>query len=368
MHQDFPDWYRNAGLTPPEGLLQKRWDSVDALSRTEDRAILLSLLQLYLLPRAGDEACHPSIRDEFRKTDDTFPGRGNVQELRVLSGATLRWMMEEDAPCADTAALGILAGMFPSRSEQLSHRAHVEAAERYGITSALRQRERRDLPQSLQEIWPTKDKLDPLLAAVAGAASPAAVGEPLRNLLEGTLKPVATALRKAEEWMKTLNATVRAKEEEIDFLWWLTSSHSKSQDVRFRELGIAQASLVLPLEIADLTRLLPGPASAVPVLLQALLTSGAESTTRTITLADAVNATKRDWREKNVTLPADVGGLCPIHLAVRKSLDTDGSDEWLPVYRKACDVPGEVQVQVGAMATQFYREALFLRAVKVLDG
>jgi hypothetical protein len=118
------------------------------------------------------------------------------------------------------------------------------------------------------------------------------------------------------------------------------------------------------MELAGLTKLLPAPASAEPILFQALAASKAVSSSDETTLADAVNATSREWRESIVDPRERMGSLCPINLALCTSLDTEGLDEWLPVYRKACDVPGDLAIHIGVVARQAYRESLFIRSMK----
>ena len=303
MHAEFADWYRSASLTPTNGLIQKRWDGVDNLATTESVDVLLSLLRLYVLPTISESACPPEVRAAFRKHDETFPASGNLEEMRVLGGAVLRQMFESRASLADAAALGILAGCFPSRSNRLPTSRHLDAAEAYAVRTSMDRRRRETGPRfSLPEL--SKKRFEEVFTPAIAAASPADHSEPLRALLNQTRSDVREAANAA---ITSLEDQLRTKEEELDYLWWLTAAHSSSLTLPFSEVGPIRGALVYPTELARLTAHVPGPASAISILLQALLLSGARTTSEPVVLSEAVNAVDRLWREQAVE---DAGDSC----------------------------------------------------------
>jgi hypothetical protein len=156
------------------------------------------------------------------------------------------------------------------------------------------------------------------------------------------------------------------REEELALLWWIQTHFSRDLEKPFSEIGYVAGSIVLPSELADLTRFIPGPEAVVGVLALALQLAGAPSSKETATIATAINSTPRAWR-KTLCGRINVGScesLTPVLLAILKSLETDGPNDWLPVYRKACDIPLDRPFPLVQLSLQLFRERMLLRATR----
>ena len=92
--------------------------------------------------------------------------------------------------------------------------------------------------------------------------------------------------------------------------------------------------------------------------------AGAHSSSETASLADTTNSVPREWRERVCAEHnCDSSGLLsPILLAIHTSLKTDGNDDWLPLYRKACDIPVDKPLPLIQIALQVFHERMLLRA------
>src|SRR5437870_5087750 len=96
VHPSLADWYRSGGVVPPEGLLQGRWTAVEEAAATADRELLLTLVRVFAVPGANEKDVPDRFREFFRVQDDTFPAKDNFQEMRVLAGALLRYVLEDE--------------------------------------------------------------------------------------------------------------------------------------------------------------------------------------------------------------------------------------------------------------------------------
>jgi hypothetical protein len=362
VHKDFADWYRAASVTPSAELLDARWKGVEALASTLDGPTLSILLKLYAVrPGAGYKA--PEFLDAaFRGHDSTFPNRDNSEELRVLAGAILRQAVEIDGRTATSAALGIVSSSFGSRRETLPSLDHLWAAEEYLANKGGAVREIKTVPQ-VRATQMTKEKFEELMpAAIFSAGALPAIRDPLLNTFADHTNRNNLALGQLNT---SLWRVIQAQREELNMLWWLQTKASRDLEQPFSKIARPQASIVLPMELADLTIFLPGPSAVLGLIVAALELTPIVATDATA--AEAVNAAPRDWRERRVAqLQPDVAELCPISLALARSLDTDGTTEWLPVFRKQCDVKIEVPAKLADIATQLYNERLFLRALAEL--
>jgi hypothetical protein len=366
MHPDFADWYRSAALTPPEGLLDKRWAGVEDVVNKSDATMLLSLAKLFTLPIAKESSVPDGLREAFWAHDNTFQLRDNLQELRVLAGAILRVVVERRKAASPLAALAIACGSFGPREAALPEPKHLDVAQRFMVAESS---------ATHQCASPAPMKIPPLanqrfadvFAPDLFPAHPNAIPQ-LRDPLVNAFSEIASSFSSAlEQTQKAINEITHAasvREEEVAILWWLQTHFSRDLEKPFSGVGYVAGTFLFPMELADLTKFVPGPEAGTAVLVLALQLAGAPSSSEEVTIAKATNAIPRAWREaacEKYKLDS-FGLLTPILLAIHKSLETDGPDEWLPVYRKACDIPLDRAFPLIQLSLQLFHERMLLRA------
>lgn len=356
IHPNFVEWYRSAAVGIPEGRLEKRWNGVEAVTRAADRQLVIALALLFILP-GSDSRVPAAFREAFRNTDETFPMRDNLEEMRVLAGAVLHQLIAQEGQLALLASLALVAGAFGPRAGALPFPGHLSLAKEDLIK---RSQSLRQLPIEKHTPIPSlKTRIPELLQqSVFQQNQLPSLFEPLRNILLET----ASSLEATTQSIDGLRHRVLIREEELNILWWLQNESSRDLQKPFRDIGYVAGSIVFPSELSDLVHFIPGPGAALAVILQALRLAGAPSSAEMLTLADATNATPRDWRERVSDHHALTGIelLCPVHLSVRKSLDTEGREEWYPVFRKICDIPIDQPFELAQVALQTYHERMLL--------
>jgi hypothetical protein len=362
MHSGFPDWYRSVALAPQATTLELRWAGIEELSREATGTLLLALARLFGVPSTPEMAVPADFREAFKKHDTSFPLRDNLQELRILAGATLRTIIEEDGDMAPLAALAMVCGAFGPRLPVVPEPEHVETAESFLIrlSSAAHST---PLPDELSVPSFTKAKFGKTLTENL-FAQPASLRDPLLTTLHEFASTLASSLEQAGAAIAALTRVVRVREEEVNILWWLHSRFSAREKKPFSEIGYVAGALQFPLELAALTLSVPGPESISAILARSLQEGGAPSSFEPITIASATNALSRRQREHTAELyeSSVQGSLTPILLAIRKSLETDGTDDWFPVYRKVCEVPLDHPFPALSLSLQLYREVMLVRA------
>jgi hypothetical protein len=364
IHASFADWYRSAALTPPAGLLEKRWAAVEELARTATAETALGLLRLFALPRSDERAAPKGFSEAFRNHDDTFPNKDNLQELRVLAGAVLRMIIEHKFTAATMAALGLVCASFATRTAFISTKDHLDASERFLLTEGAAERQ-----VQVTTIAPpalTRQKYDELLPAASFVPNELpTLHEQLFSVMKELIDTQVAAFSQTQSAFRDLIKQSHIQQEDINFVWWLQNAFSRDLRRTFRDIGAKAGALIFAKELADLTIFLPGPEAMLGVMLHALESAAGEPIIAQSTVAECVNAAPRSWRENlSISYPlTDVNELCPVSLAVRTSLDTEGADEWFPVYLKACDVAVDCSMPLPHLSLQLYRERLFLRSV-----
>jgi hypothetical protein len=356
----FADWYAKVAVTPPDGLIGKRWAAVEESSGELTAKDVLDLAKLFTLPNIREAKLPDSIRQIFVKHDGDFRERNNLQELRVLSGAILRLVIAKSLRLASLAALSLVCGSFGPREAVLVESEHLEAAERHlvALSKAIHE------PEAAIITGPVPDKDDIAVKLPPNIFAPNQIPALQAPLVE-LLSQLASLVKQSAQAIQSLSHTVRIREEDVEMLWWLQGRFSKYLDKSFGEVGYVGGVFIFATELADITKFVPGPVSTVAVIAQALQLAGAPSIGEEITIANATNATPRTWRE-GIAAKYQIGVtglLTPLLTAVHKSLDTDGPDEWLPVYKRACDIPSNRPFPLIRLSMQVFRERILLLAL-----
>jgi hypothetical protein len=351
----FADWYRSAGVAPPEGLLDSRWAGVEQLAGDLTVSLVLAIAKLFVLPRPTEALVPIGFREAFREHDDTFASQGNLYELKVLAGAVLRNTIDQNSELSLTAALTVACGAFGTREGVLSDPQIVNAAERFLVDCSRRTRVGTSSSKIAFSQGPLQDQLPASLFAPNQTPN-------LREPLVAILAQLGSQTSAIGEIIQAINRRQQVLSEDLEILWWLQTRFSRELKRSFQEVGFEVGSLLFPSELADLTAFVPGSEGITAVLARALKLAGAQSSTR-CELATSINVTPREWREKCARLPAvaAVGVLSPVLMAIQKSLETDGLDDWQPIYRKACDIPLDQSFSLLKVSVQVYRECMLLR-------
>jgi hypothetical protein len=206
--------------------------------------------------------------------------------------------------------------------------AHVQFAENFVNSMAAQVRE----PRTITDIRPasiTKERLKALFPLDTFDQSPAVRDQLVSALLEVSEKERQASNKQTLALMQLVNSL----REELDMLWWLQNAYSQAAEKPLSELSVAESSLAIAFELAGITRFLPGPASILGMIVTSLsyAKGGLE-----ISLKEAVNSLPRACRQTHATESTSGGQLsiCPVHLAVATSLETEGEEDWIPVFNK----------------------------------
>jgi len=363
MHREFGDWYRAASVAPQAELLELRWSGVEAATEGLTTSLVIELVRLFVLRPTAGYVAPPYFDKAFRDHDTAFPAKGNIEELRVLAGAVLRNALEAERVTASAIAYGLVSAAFGSRHANLPNRDHFAAAQRFLTQRAASIRDSKSSLTGTSSI--TRERLDELLPANLFAA-PQQLPNLRDPLLAALLELSVTAAKAPNANVAGLARIVETQREELNLLWWLQNAFSKDLGVSFTNLSASAAASVLALELADLTIFVPGPSAILGMIVTALKQiPGGDAK---VSIKDAVNSTPKEWRQvrvgQNSTQP--VLNLAPMHLAMAKSLETDGTDDWLPAFKKQAELNADDAFDARDIAHQVYCERMFVRALSEL--
>jgi GTPase-associated system-like protein len=301
------DWYRSAGVSPENIPLPKRWEG--AASFDVDAGEISLLAQVFYQLNPSDSLFPERFRKAINEADQNFSMSGNDRELIVLAGAGLVDAIERGSRnIADLAALCLVCGAVQNiRTAAVPQIPEIAA-------NYLGQR-------SVQRAKPEKDGKEEALSKV---------------LLEF---PIVS--------------------EESNMLWWLFSETSRDVNQRWNNMPLGMACVLTGKELADLTRIVPGPIAARAFLDRAIR-SGGNEVAASISIAKAVNDTAKTWRDSHFSKPLPTGleGILPLTHAVVLSARASDDKTWQPMFKAATGIAATAKSNPDAVAYQFYLEQL----------
>lgn len=339
MHQHFAEWYRQAGLEPNADELPKRWTAVEEYA--PDHAAILALVAVFNFLEKPTDHFPSGFTAALQNADATFKTRDNDQEFAVLAGAELVDVMARgkngDATLATLSVVCAAAG----------NARPLPAVRDIPEIGA------RELKQRAQDR--AKDGCD--------SEHPSAAGK----LLEPFSKLGAHYATAAQELCR-VQQDLAVVSEETNMLWWLFSERSRDAEQRWEKFSVPATALMAGKELADLTRIAPGPLAA-PAFLDRLIRSAKRTPPASVRVIDAVNQVTRDWREKFVAahyLQA-LEHVSPITHAIKLSLDSPDDSSWLPAFSERTKISRGAALSPHVLSYQLFLESVLSRLWRELQ-
>jgi len=300
------------------------------------------------------------LRSGMRDVDTSFGAKDDA-ELAVLAAGVLFDIFEQGGELAVTAALAILCADFGALADSNHITELVAKARQFIGTEGIRIRE-----ESI--------KLPNLGEALRSALKPEGDGtegtdaeeEEEDRDSEANLHRVVDVLTDYGDKVKQSLASIEARRaEQSDILYWLLSGRRHINGVPLKGLKKEQVALFVAVELANLTRQIPGPASASAIL-STLLDQCANSNAGEVTLEVCVQSIDAgDGAEylakRKVVHPV----ISPVSFALIKAEETGWDDGWQNAVKMQTRRSVTTKYPVLKIAEQLYREVLLSRTLGV---
>jgi hypothetical protein len=314
MHNNFSEWFLAAGIEWPSEVLEKRWVGVETFSAGRDE--IVSLVELFFAFYEGNETFIENFRVPFKQADSAFRMKDNNRELSVLAGAKLVSIMENGS---------VLLGDFASMALVSCGAQNLRAS-----------------------------------ACVNDIAERAAKHLNARAIARSQPDPNAESEDdETTVLIKTLQRDLNVVAEESNMLWWVFGETSRDTGKRWSDYSVAQAALMAGKELADLSRIAPGPAAAA-ALLDRVVKFVKPKPPAHVVLKDAIAELPMDWRQ-NFTRPGcppSLLNLCPVSHGIKLSVDLAEGDAWVQALPTSTKTKGGGKIAPQLLAYQIFLEHL----------
>lgn len=314
MHTDFAEWFRAAGLAPTSEELPKRWAGVEAFEANRNNVIALA--EIFFGFFDHKESFLDGFRKQFQVADSSFRMRENDRELSVLAGATLVTIMEEsETDLADLATLALVAC----------------AAQNLRAT--------------------------PCVAEIPELA--------VKNLTRRAIsRSKLNENEDEDENQKGINRLRREIDvigEESNILWWIFGETSRDTAKRWSICTVPQAAVMAGKELADLSRIAPGPAAAA-ALLNRVIKMVKTKPPAQVTVKDAIASLSKEWRQTFVKdhCPPPLANVTPVSNGIKLSLDLAADNAWVQNLATSTKIQHGGKIAPEILAYQIYLECLLV--------
>ncbi|MGB2678036.1 MAG: GTPase-associated system all-helical protein GASH [Candidatus Acidiferrum sp.] len=316
MHRLFAAWLRAAGLEPNNDTSPKHWKVISEYTPTADE--IISFARFFYGFSSKEDTSLDKFGTALQDVDTTFSMQDHKRHLSVFAGAGLIAVIErdQDARLADLAALCLICG---------------------GAQSA-----RTDVPV-------------PEMPKIAARYIESRTGR--RASI-----PVGTVEVEADSRIGKLERELTIVSEEANMLWWLISEYSRDRNRSWEKVGLSATSIIAGKELADLTRVIPGPVAAAAFLDRIIRLSDSAKSQRPVRVKAAIEKTPREWREQYAFKGAEgVEDLAPVSNAIKLSLTVSEGGDWSAVFEKGTGLKANSELLPNVVAYQVFLERLLAR-------
>lgn len=351
IHPEFPRWYAEIDVTGDEARRAARSAAVAAAANAADSELIECLVRIAFRSRtAPSPASRKTFLDALQSADAAFPSNGNDRELQIMAASTLADLMHDGGEIGAEAALAAAVSSFGG-ARKIELPMDLDAMARQSLVTIANQLRKR--PNATSLTIPPKLDSD---AAVAGLKAEFN-HQTVLKAIETAKANLATLVNHHVKNGNAVERFLRVQDEELQMLWWLVGDRSIDLDCAFSEVPLDAQPLVLAKELADMTQMLPGPASVIALLAKA----GIKDKKKPVSAM--INAVDTAWIARVLPPPEIVLSplTAPLHLALRRQQETGKGTAWIAGWAAAAEVPTALTISPLAFGLQFYRERV-LRA------
>lgn len=351
MHPEFARWY--AEISMDGAGRDARWEGIARFTEsvTKEKTELLVRLAFNSKPpltsaRPAFDRALAAFHASFSHADAGFAPAPRQDQILAAAALAEAFRSFAHSAMAVTAAAhdGARSANLPLDLVTLAENA---------ISLLAAERRRRPSLTDLAVAIPKID-FDVDLSAVP-ANSPVNLKPAFDRLCEKVGEALGAAVKGMNNSLSKLSSANRMADEELDMLLWVFGGRSLSEGTAFRDVPAARQPLVFARELAQRTRILPGP-NALP----ALLSRAGLGASSAITVAEAADGAGDEWIDEVLAGHSPSPATTPVHFALERRRETGPGNGWSAGWSAITGIDAARALTPMKLAELFYRENLWL--------
>lgn len=298
----------------------------------------------------GHPPLKPTFESEFNaffsNKDSGFKTLNNELERKALAGiALLRFVEDTSSSDSNIISLATLCAGLRGQNPN-SPRGSVIVEFDTRLLNASRERATARTGVPLDEIKVNGDKIRSKVKEIGDSPDP----QKFREAIDLMVKHLFS-------YSERFSTKADLLAEELNMVWWVLSSHTRANTPKTKVTQF-EAPILFGKELADLTVVSVGPASAHVLLQKALENHGADSE---ISIKQAVSSIDTVLKQELAKVSTKVDNVfVPVLAAISKSAEA-GQNDWTIPYKNVTGLSADFQMKSVDLAFQVYREILLTR-------
>lgn len=363
LDDTFGAWLK---LVLPDSGIQERDLRVGVIREFASTASAADIIELVLAfyCSATDHPTMERLRSAMRVIDTSF-GVKDDSELAVVAAGILFELLDNGGELAATAALAILCAEFGALGKNDHVEELVTKALHFVGDEGVRVREQGvrlpSLRKALGSVLDSRDGQEHGGSGDGEDPEEESDEDDIEKRLRDVIRVFADYGDKIEQSLTSIEAR---RAEQSDILYWLLSGRRHITGIPLRGLKKEEVAIFVAIELAKLTRQIPGPASAAAIL-SSFLEQCKNPDVNEVTLEACVKSIEpidgtRYLASRNVVHPV----ITPISFAILKAEETGWNDGWQSAFKAQTLRTSDIRYSVLNISEQLYREALLSRALE----
>ncbi len=342
----FYKWYKKINISMDDQQTNTRLTGIkNAIESFENPENMSQLLKIYYRLHV-DSAMKKRFVDYFANDDMNFD-ETNEEEIVILAGGTLAYLLEEEHQIYAAFSILILDRFYDAALAELSDMAK-------NIIEKTALENKNDRESSIGELKTLNSK-------------------EIENVFGDPVKLTEVEADKLISVIKLLNCNIdlltdviqnenKKYQEDVGILSWIVGEWSNILERPLSEVSNVNGAFVIGAELSDLVLRYPGPYPA-KALMKKMLDKciNEDATISEVTLTEFIDSQDEELRRVIVD---KYGKTCRnrnllVLSAVDTSLSVDGPREWIPVYKKAWKInPDEIKLDLLEWSELIYQECM----------
>jgi GTPase-associated system-like protein len=364
-----PGWYSkgvNRDVSSDE--MGIRRNSINEMAKSDNVAFWLNCLKVYLNNSSFAQPEYTFIVEYAKAGDDNFSIQ-NENLVRIICGCAIGQKIDEkDSDIAQLLSLALLTThvipnanpLIPEIVKRAKYTWEATSEEARSVdtdfnvgTGGLKNANKVAISDITADAATHKPHTDSVIAAISAIQKDIGMTNGEVNLIHKSLEIIKTNFISLSE--------------ETDILWWLFGAYSTTAKKPFKLLPPDLLSILIPIELGELTKLLPGIGGVDSIIFRALSNVNYES--GSIHSIDSVINSIADYEETlKKALPVfddSVTILIPFLFAI-KCRSEYASNVWKSVYNKKIEIDLESKFTYEFFSLQLYKELMLVYVYKNL--
>ena len=349
MHSEFANLYKPVSFGHNIEIIEFRWSAVEKILSEIDFGLMLDLVRLVYGITSCPQESIDIIVNEIKKHDPSFPSYGIDKEVKTIASAILAIIAIEGNVNSGKLCLPILTSEF---SKYRKHDFNIDLlgmAETCVNKNSYAIRKRKDIAKVSPVSY--KNSFKDAIGELEGVVDADHITKVLNSFAAIVQKISSSQSLAFSEQVSQLNNMLKIQDEELQILWWINSGFSNIFNDDICNIDKQLAPIILGIEASQISENFCEPPSLNSIFGRLNLKKNE--------MVDVTGCISKAGSELKQLISGNVSYcplILPVHFGIKMAIDVEGSDAWIPMWKKITKIENPDKTSEVDLAVQIFRE------------